>query len=102
MPDPDLFAEVDPPAPEPVKPPVVERRSVRPPATAKPERAILSRLEKGRTPSTTLAAITSHYTKRISNLRRQGHDIRLVNFERFSNASVTVYALYVDGKEVGS
>lgn len=70
------------------------------PRLSKQCREILARLRAGRATNNELAQIALKYTGRVSDLRKAGHDIRVVRSDRATG--LTVYALLEGGKEVGS
>ncbi|OGO09275.1 MAG: hypothetical protein A2Y61_05375 [Chloroflexi bacterium RBG_13_60_13] len=59
---------------------------------------ILGMLQTGRRTNTDLSRHALKYGGRISELRKKGHDVRVV--ERNYETGLTVYALFVDGQEV--
>ena len=68
------------------------------PRLSKQCREILARLRSGRATNNELAQIALKYTGRISDIRKGGHDIRVLRQDRATG--VTVYALFEGGKEV--
>jgi hypothetical protein len=60
---------------------------------------ILDRLRRGRRTNAELAGIALKYTGRLSEIRQAGYDVRVV--EKDVASGVHVYALFVDGVEVG-
>lgn len=62
--------------------------------------AILSALHLGRVSNAELSLIALKYTSRVSDCRAAGHDIRVVESDRATGRFI--YALFVDGKEVGT
>ena len=58
---------------------------------------ILGRLQHGRASNKELSGIALKYTSRCSDLRKAGHDVRVV--ERNRATGLTWYALFVDGYE---
>lgn len=58
---------------------------------------ILGRLQYGRVTNRELSEIALKYTNRVSEIRRAGHDVRLVS--RDYATGLTYYALFVDGVE---
>jgi hypothetical protein len=61
---------------------------------------ILGRLMRGRVTNKELSGIALKYTSRTSELKKRGHDIRIVHRNRATG--LVVYALFVDGREVPS
>ena len=61
--------------------------------------AILGRLQQGPVSNHLLAGTYAlKYTSRISDLRRRDHDVRVI--ERDHRTGRTLYALFVDGKQM--
>lgn len=58
---------------------------------------ILGRLQSGRASNIALSQISLKYTGRISELRKRGHDIRVIL--RDHATGLAWYALFVNGKE---
>ena len=61
---------------------------------------ILGRLQSGRVSNGQLSLIALKYTNRISELRKQGHVIKVV--ARDYASGIVWYALFVDGLEVAA
>lgn len=59
---------------------------------------ILARLQRGRATNQELSRLALKYSGRISDLRRAGIDIRLMEHDR--RTGVATYALFRDGLEV--
>lgn len=68
------------------------------PRVTRQAREILARLRQGRATNSDLNGIAFRYSARIHELRKAGHDIRIV--DRNDESGLTVYALVVDGAEV--
>lgn len=60
---------------------------------------ILGRLQQGRVSNKELSGMALIYTARLTELRKMGHDVRLVYRDRLSG--LTQYALFVNGLEWG-
>lgn len=58
---------------------------------------ILGRLQHGRASNNELSGLSLKYTSRISDLRKAGHDIKVVS--RDYGSGLTYYALFLDGVE---
>jgi hypothetical protein len=88
----DIFADADalPPTDPNVDPQDVERLS-------RQCAAILERLRRGPATNVELAVLALKYTSRVSDLRRHGHDVRVVCR---NDHGVFWYALFIDGREV--
>jgi hypothetical protein len=91
MSDPTLFDQT------PIPPLDPRISSVEAPRLSRQCHAILDRLRRGRATNRELVAIAINHTGRISECRRVGHDIRVVDEDR--KTGYAQYALFVAGRE---